>query len=221
MTGLVKKQVLLNPVRPGRNSKRIPDVALMIHPTEPAVRRPDVRRILRCLLHPMEQTAQMAASIPVTTPVTLTVRRVLRLPTPEVAAVRPVTDVTPKPVIILINPAAHRTVPVIPDVLAALIPFLTVAAVPVQNVLPAVTHLLLTGVLIMEHAMVTVAKTVLGIHVMNVAVGQGAASLGEAPAGVLRSVLVHLIPEVTDKTELYYPVRPDTGYVPPFPLAPA
>ena len=80
------------------------------------------------------------------------------------------------------NPAARRAVPVIPDVLAALIPFLTVAAVPVQNVLPAVTHLLLTGVLITEHAMVTVAKTVLGIHVMNVAEGQGAAARGKAPA---------------------------------------
>ena len=78
----------------------------------------------------------------------------------------------------------------IPDVLAALIPFLTVAAVPVQNVLPAVTHLLLTGVLIMEHAMVTVAKTVLGIHVMNVAVGQGAAARGEAPAGAVAQITV-------------------------------
>ena len=74
----------------------------------------------------------------------------------------------------------------IPDVLAALILFLTVAAVPVQNVLPAVTHLLLTGVLITEHVMVTVAKTVLGIHVMNVAVVPDVrpveAARGEAPA---------------------------------------
>ena len=104
-----------------------------------------------------------------------------------VAAARPVTDVTPKLVIILMNPAARRAVPVIPDVLAALIPFLTVAAVPVQNVLPAVTHLLLTGALIMEHAMVTVAKTVLGIHVMNVAEALDAAEEAD------REVLAHLM----------------------------
>ncbi|MBP3345701.1 MAG: hypothetical protein J6L86_01550, partial [Alphaproteobacteria bacterium] len=60
--------------------------------------------------------------------------------------------------------------------------------VPVQNVLPAVTHLLLTGVLITEHVMVTVAKTVLGIHVMNVAAGQAAAARGEAPAGVVQNI---------------------------------
>ena len=78
----------------------------------------------------------------------------------------------------------------IPDVLAALIPFLTDAAVPVQNVLPAVTHLLLTGVLITEHAMVTVAKTVLGIHVMNVAAAQDAAARGEAPAGAVAQITV-------------------------------
>ena len=153
----------------------------MIHPTELAVRRPDVRRILRCLLHLTVQTAQMAASTPVIILVIQTVRQAPQHQTPEVAAAQPVTDVTPKPVIILIKPAAHRAVPVIPDVLAALIPFLTVAAVPVQNVLPAVTHLLLTGVLITEHVMVTVAKTVLGIHVMNVAEGQVAAARGEAP----------------------------------------
>ena len=175
MTGLVRKPVLPSPVRPVRSLKRTQAAVLMIHPTELAVRRPVVRRILRCLLRLTVQTVPTAASTPVIILVIQTVRPELQLPTPEVAAAQPITDVTPKPVIILINPAAHRTVPVIPDVLAALIPFLTVAAVPVQNVLPAVTHLLLTGVLITEHAMVTVAKTVLGIHVMNVAEGQVAA----------------------------------------------
>ena len=160
----------------------------MIHPTEPAVRRPVVRRILRCLLRLTVQTVPTAASTPVIILVIQTVRLVLRLPTPEVAAAQPVTDVTPKPVIILIKPAAHRAVPVIPDVLAALIPFLTDAAVPAQNVLPAVTHLLLTGVLITEHVMVTVAKTVLGIHVMNVAASQVAAE--EAPAGAVAQITV-------------------------------
>ena len=188
----------------------------MIHPTVPAVRRPDVRRILRCLLHLTVQTAQMAASMPVITPATWIARPELQLPTPAVAAAQPVTDVIPKLVIILINPAAHRAVPVIPDVLVALIPFLTAAAVPAQNVLPAVTHLLLTGVLIMEHAMVTVAKTVLGIHVMNVAVGQGAAARGEAPAvqGILGNTVVTLTvqqvvfgPASTGQTNAEYKIR--------------
>ena len=68
MTGLVKKQVLPSPVRQVRSLKRIQAAVLMIHPTEPAVRRPDVRLILRCLLHPMEQTALTVANILATTP---------------------------------------------------------------------------------------------------------------------------------------------------------
>ena len=68
MTGLVRKQVLPSPVRQVRSSKRTPAAVLMIHPTEPAVRRPDVRRILHCLLRLTEQTAQTAASILATTP---------------------------------------------------------------------------------------------------------------------------------------------------------
>ena len=122
--------------------------------------------------------------------------------------------------VIIINPAARRVVQTSPDVLAEQLPFLTVAAELVQDVHLVVIATLRTGVLITEHAMVTVAKTVLGIHVMNVAAAQDVLPV-EAPAGVLRAVLVHLIPAVTDKTELYYPVRPDTGYVPQFPLAPA
>ena len=216
MTGLARKPVLPSPVRQARSLKRTQAAVLMIHPTELAVRRPVVRRILRCLLRLTVQTVPTAASTPVIILVIQTVRLVLRLPTPEVAAGQPVTDVIPKLVIILINPAAHRAVPVIPDVLAALIPFLTVAAVPVQNVLPAVTHLLLTGVLIMEHAMVTVAKTVLGIHVMNVAVGQGAAARGEAPAvqGILGNTVVTLTvqqvvfgPASTGQTNAEYKIR--------------
>ena len=107
MTGLVRKPVLPSLVRQVRSSKRIPDVALMIHPTEPAVRRPDVRRILHCLLRLTEQTAQTAASTPVIILVIQTVRQVLQRQTPAVAAAQPVTDVIPKPVIILINPAVR------------------------------------------------------------------------------------------------------------------
>ena len=68
MTGLARKPVLPSPVRQVRSLKRIQAAALMIHPTAPAVRRPVVRLILPCLLHPMEQTAQMAANILATTP---------------------------------------------------------------------------------------------------------------------------------------------------------
>ena len=112
MTGLVKKQVLPSPVRQVRSLKRTPAAAPMIHHMVPAVHRPDVRRILRCLLHPMEQTAQMAASTPVIILVIQTVRQALQHQTPEVAVGQPVTDVTPKPVIILINPAVRRAVPI-------------------------------------------------------------------------------------------------------------
>ena len=70
MTGLVRKPVLPSPVRQVRSLKRTQAAVLMIHPTELAVRRPDVRRILRCLLHLTVQTAQMAASILATTPAT-------------------------------------------------------------------------------------------------------------------------------------------------------
>ena len=64
----------------------------------------------------------------------------------------------PRPVIILINPAARERVPMNGDALAVPIPFLTGAAVPVHNVLPAVTHLLITGVLITEHVMATAVR---------------------------------------------------------------
>ena len=70
MTGLARKQDIQTPARQDRSLKRPPAAALMIHHMVPAVRRQDVRRILRCLLHPMEQTARMAASIPVITPAT-------------------------------------------------------------------------------------------------------------------------------------------------------
>ena len=159
MTGLVRKPVLPSLVRQVRSSKRIPDVALMIHPTVPAVRRQDVRQILHCLLRLTEQTAQTAASTPVIILVIPTVRRVLRLPTPAVAADRPVTDVTPKHAIILINPVVRRVVPTSPDVLAGQLPFLTVAAELVQDVHLAVTHLLQTGVRFTQLVTPTVVLT--------------------------------------------------------------
>ena len=46
MTGLARKQVLPSPVRQVRSSKKHLAAALMIHHMVPAVRRPDVRRIL-------------------------------------------------------------------------------------------------------------------------------------------------------------------------------
>ena len=101
----------------------------------------------------------MAASIPVIILVIQTVRRVLRLPTPEVAAAQPVTDVTPRPVIILINPVVRRVVPTSPDVLAGQLPFLTVAAELVQDVHLAVTHLLQTGVRFTQLVTPTVVLT--------------------------------------------------------------
>ena len=196
----------------------------MIHPTEPAVRRPDVRRILRCLLRLMGLTARMAASTPVIILVIQTVRRVLRLPTPEVAAVRPVTGVTPKPVIILINPVVRRVVP-IPQALvpAALTRFPTAAAELADVVNLVAVRLLIIGAPFTRHVMATAVLTEPWNHVIRNAEVQDAAAREEALEAevVLRAVLVHLIPAVTDKTELYYPVRPDTGYVPPFPLAPA
>ena len=160
----------------------------MIHPTELAVRRPDVRRILRCLLHLTVQTAQMAASMPVITPATWIARPELQLPTPAVAAAQPVTDVIPKLVIILINPAAHRAVPVIPDVLAALIPFLTDAAVPVQNVLPAAVRLLITGAPFTQPVTGIAVLTEPWNHAIRNAAAQVAAARGEAPAGVVQNI---------------------------------
>ena len=70
MTVLVRILVMSTLVLPDRSLKRPPAAALMIHHMVPAVRRPDVRRILRCLLHLMARTARMAASIPVITPAT-------------------------------------------------------------------------------------------------------------------------------------------------------
>ena len=133
--------------------------------------------------------------MPAITPAIQTARPELRLQTPEVAAVQLVTGVATKPVIILIN--------------------------------LVVIHLLLIGVLITEHVTVTVVLTELGNLVTLAAAVQAALQAALTPEGevlvaaiVLRVVLVHLIPVDTDKTELYSPVRPDTGYAPRFPLAP-
>ena len=122
------------------------------------------------------------------------------------------------------NPAARRAVP-IPQVLVpvALTRFPTVAAELADVVNLVVIATLRTGVPFTRHVMATAVLTELSNLVTRVAEDQDAAAREEALEAevVLRAVLVHLIPAVTDKTELYYPVRPDTGYVPPFPLAPA
>ena len=70
MPVLVRILVMSTLVLPDRSSKKHLAAALMIHLTEPAALHPDVRRILRCLLHPMEQTVLTAVSILATTPAT-------------------------------------------------------------------------------------------------------------------------------------------------------
>ena len=173
MTGLVRKPVLPSPVRQVRSLKRTQAAVLMIHPTELAVRRPDVRRILRCLLRLTVQTVPTAASTPVIILVIQTVRQAPQHQTPEVAAAQPVTDVTPKPVIILINPAAHRAVP-IPQVLvpAALTRFPTVAAELADVVNLVVIATLRTGVPFTRHVMATAVLTELSNLVTHVAAAQ-------------------------------------------------
>ena len=63
MTAPVRKQVLPSPVRQVRSLKRIQAAVLMIHLTVPAVRRPVVRRILRCPLRLTVRTAPTVASM--------------------------------------------------------------------------------------------------------------------------------------------------------------
>ena len=78
----------------------------------------------------------MAADILVITPVIQTARPVRQPLTPEAAAVRPRTDVIQRLVTILMRPVARLTVTK-PDVLAELIPVLTVVAVQELAVLLA------------------------------------------------------------------------------------
>ena len=101
-------------------------------------------------------------------------------------AAQPVTDVTPKPVIILIKPAAHQAVP-IPQVLVpvALTRFPTVAAELADVVNLVVIATLRTGVPFTRHVMATAVLTEPWNHVIRNAAGQGAAAREEAPAGVV------------------------------------
>ena len=69
MTVLVKKPVIPKPVRQARSSKRIRGDVLMIPLMGLAVRRQDVRDILRQIRLLTAQTARTAASTPVITPV--------------------------------------------------------------------------------------------------------------------------------------------------------
>ena len=74
-------------------------------------------------------------------------------------AVRPVTDAEQRLVIIRINPAVRRVVQALTVVHAAAIQFLTGAAELAEDVNPAATRLLPTGVQSIQPVMAIAAKT--------------------------------------------------------------